>query len=150
MRAPLIGGGPSESLIVRNERSELSRVSGWVHAWVRRHRLPSKLAQILDLCTAEVVTNIISYAYDDNAPHPISLKLSIDEGRVSLEVEDEGKPFDSGQVAAQPSPLSLEEGRIGGWGLRILRHFASDLRYRRVDSRNQLTVFFQLPGPTPH
>jgi anti-sigma regulatory factor (Ser/Thr protein kinase) len=136
-------------LIVRNQRSELSRVSVWVEAWARQQRLPSTLAQILDLCAAEVLTNVISYAYDDNALHPISLNLRVDEDRISLEIEDEGKPFDPGQLAAQPLS-TLDEGRIGGWGLRIVRHFADDLQYRRVGERNRVTVVFRQPNPAPN
>ena len=148
MRASPIAARPA--LVVRNELSELSRVSSWVDEWARLHQLSSTLTQILDLCTAEVVTNIISYAYDDDAVHPISLNLRIDEDRISLEVEDEGKPFDPLGNPAPATRANLETGRIGGWGLRIVRHFAEDLCYARADARNRLTVIFRHPGPTPH
>ncbi len=148
MSAPRIAARPS--LMVRNELSELPRVSSWVDEWARQHRLPSTLAQILDLCTAEVVTNIISYAHDDNAAHSIGLNLRMHEDLIRLEVEDEGKPFNPVENPAQVPRTNLEEGRIGGWGLRIVRHFADELCYRRVDARNRLTVIFRYSGSMPH
>jgi serine/threonine-protein kinase RsbW len=135
-------GAAGTSLIVRSELSELSRVSDWVEAWAQQCGLPDALAQILDLCTAELVTNIVSYAYDDNAAHPIELSLAMEENRIRLEVKDEGKPFDPLESAAHTRGATLEGGRIGGWGLGIVRHFAEALSYCRADARNQLTVVF--------
>ena len=147
MRDPL--GAVQPSLIVRNQLSELSRVSDWVYEWARQYRLPDALAQILDLCTAELVTNIISYACDDDAVHPISLSLRMQEDLISLELEDEGKPFDPLENIAHAPRTNLEEGRIGGWGLGIVRHFAEELCYRRADARNRLTIIFRHPGWMP-
>jgi anti-sigma regulatory factor (Ser/Thr protein kinase) len=150
MAAPPIGAS-HPSLMVSNELSELSRVSAWVEAWARQGGLPSMLVQIMDLCAMELVTNIINYAYDGDSVHAIGLNLCKNEdGRVSLEIEDDGRPFDPLQNAAQPSAKSLEESRIGGWGLGIVRHFADELQYRRVDARNRLTVIFRHPDGTPH
>ena len=138
----------SSNLVVQNELSELSRVSGWIDTWAQQHRIPATLAQVLDLCAMEVVTNVISYAYEDGAAHPISVTLSVQEDLVSLEVEDEGKPFNPLERPEQAPPKSLEEARIGGWGLRIVRHFSDELRYCRAAARNRLTVVFRHPGWT--
>lgn len=143
MQAPLAAA--RSSLTVRNALTELSGVSRWVGEWARQHRLPGALAQILDLCTAEVVTNIINYAYDDDALHRINLHLLIREDLISLEIEDDGRPFDPVANAAHPQRPNLEEGRVGGWGIRIVAHFAEDLRYRRADASNQLTITFRNP-----
>jgi serine/threonine-protein kinase RsbW len=139
-----------QTLVVRNELSELSRVRDWVDQWTRQHRLPDALAQILDLCTAEVVTNIISYGYDDHGVHPISLSLEMQDDLISLEIEDEGKPFDPVENQPQETRKTLDQGRVGGWGLRIVRHFSEGLCYRRAEARNLLRVIFRHPGRMPH
>jgi len=150
MAAPPMGAS-SASLVVSNKLPELSRVSAWLEAWAREGGLPAMLVPIMDLCAMELVTNIINYAYDTDSVHAIGLNLCKNEdGRVSLEIEDDGRPFDPLRTAAEPSAKSLEEARIGGWGIGIVRHFADELQYRRVDARNRLTVIFRHPDGTPH
>jgi serine/threonine-protein kinase RsbW len=132
--------GARTYLIVSNKLSELQRVSDWVNEWALQHQLPTPIAQKLDLCSTEVVTNVISYAYEDKAVHQIVLRLQWHDSLISLEVEDDGKPFNPLEAPA-PAPIaSLEDARIGGWGIPILRSFSDELRYRRANGKNRLTV----------
>jgi anti-sigma regulatory factor (Ser/Thr protein kinase) len=71
-----------------------------------------------------VVTNVISYAYDDNAEHPIVLRLCRQNDLLNLQIEGDGKPFNPLQVQA-PAPItSLEDAPIEGWGIPIVRRFS--------------------------
>jgi anti-sigma regulatory factor (Ser/Thr protein kinase) len=125
-------------------------VSAWVKAWAREHALPATLVQHLDLCAAELVTNVIDHAYDDNAAHSICLTLHVAGDQIRLEIEDDGKPFDPAAKPTRPAPSGLEDARIGGWGIDLVRHFARDLRYCRTDARNHLTAIFHHTNSTPH
>jgi serine/threonine-protein kinase RsbW len=131
-------------LVVRNDASELSRVSAWVDAWARHQGLPATLIHHLDLCATELVTNVVSHAFEGAAVHRISLSLGMDHDRVTLEVEDDGKPFDPSAIAPQPPRTDLDDGSPGGWGLVIVRHFADELRYLRTTGRNRLTVVLRV------
>jgi serine/threonine-protein kinase RsbW len=42
---------------------------------------------------------------------------------------------------------SLEEAKIGGWGIHIVRRLTDELRYHRSAGRNHLTLIFRLPPP---
>jgi anti-sigma regulatory factor (Ser/Thr protein kinase) len=130
-------------LIVRNDASELSRVSAWVDAWAQHQGLPVTLVHHLDLCATELVTNVIDHAFEGAVTHPISLRLAMDHDRITLEVEDDGKPFDPRAVAPPPR-TDLDERPPGGWGLAIVRHFADELRYLRTAGRNRLTVVLRV------
>ena len=139
---------PHASLIVGSELRELSRVSAWVQDWAQRQRLPSRVAQQLDLCSAEAVTNIMTHGSGGEAAHcSIFLRLGWQGEDVALEVEDEGRPFDPLQ-ALQPAPASrLEDARVGGWGIPIVRRFSHGMHYRREDGRNCLTLLFRPTAP---
>lgn len=139
-------GEPKASLIVGSELRELPRVSAWVHDWAESQRLPEKVVQHLDLCSTEVVTNIMSYAGGDGPQH-IHLRLGWQGDDVALEVEDEGSEFDPRQVP-QPAPATnLHDARIGGWGIPIVRRFSDGLRYRHEEGRNCLTLLFRASAP---
>jgi len=139
-------GEPQASLTVGRELHDLSRVSAWVNDWAERQHLPAKVASNLDLCSMEVVTNIMSYAGSDGAPC-ILLRLGWQGEDVALEVEDEGREFDP-RLVPQPVPAtSIHDARVGGWGIPILRRFSDGLRYRHEDGRNRLTLLFRATAP---
>jgi serine/threonine-protein kinase RsbW len=131
------------SLVVRNDLSELQRVAEWVDEWAQQHRLPIGIAQKLDLCSTEAVTNIINYAFDDNAVHQIVLRLRWRDTGLNLEVEDDGKPFNPLEAEEPPPLTSLEDARTGGWGIPIIRTHSDALCYRRASGKNCLTVSYK-------
>jgi hypothetical protein len=59
-----------------------------------------------------------------------------------LVIVDEGKPFDTCAMANVPRPkaASLAEASLGGLGLAMMRSFSDELRYRRHEGRNHLTI----------
>jgi anti-sigma regulatory factor (Ser/Thr protein kinase) len=140
------GGEPGASLIDDSELRELPRVNAWVHDWTERQHLPEKVAHCIDLCSTEVVTNIVTHACGDSAQR-IRLRLGWQGDDVALEVEDEGSKFDPRQVAAPTQATSLQDARIGGWGIPIVRNFSDGVQYRYEDGRNCLTLLFRPTAP---
>ena len=134
-----------DSLVVRNDLSELSRVAEWIHAWMQWHHMPARTAERVDLCSTEVITNIMTHANAGNGAHEIVLRLDPQPDCLSLEIQDDGSPFDPREAEAPKTAASLEELPIGGRGIQIFRHFSDGLRYRRADGRNHLTLIFQTP-----
>lgn len=139
-------GEPQASLIVGSELRELSRVSAWVHDWAEGQRLPARVALNLDLCSTEVVTNIMTHACTSGA-QSIFLRLGWQGEDVALEVEDEGSEFDPQKVPEPRPPTSIQDARIGGWGIPIVRRFSDGVRYRHADGRNCLTLLFRATAP---
>jgi len=140
------GGEGEASLIVGSQLRELARVNAWVQDWAQRQHLPAAVARNLDLCSTEVVTNIITHGAPDTALN-IHLRLGWQGEAVALEVEDEGAEFDPRQIAAPPRATSLQDARIGGWGIPIVRHFSDGLRYHHEGGRNHLTLLFHAAAP---
>lgn len=132
--------------MVINELSELPRVAQWIHAWARQNRLPAETVDRLDLCSTELVTNIISHGYDDGATHRIALTLGRQGDVLLLEIEDDGKPFNPLQAEPPRPAMSIENAHVGGFGLLIVRRFSDGLRYQRADGRNRFTVIHRCPA----
>jgi len=60
---------------------------------------------------------------------------------VVLTFEDDGAAFDPREQPAPPEPGSLEEARVGGLGLVLVRQICSRVEYERTPAgRNRLTV----------
>ena len=96
------------------------------------------------LVLEELVSNVISYGYDDDHPHAIVIRLDLQDQNLRIEVEDDGRAFNPlEQPISEPSD-TLEEQRVGGMGLRLVRFLVRDLTYRRVGEKNVVT--FTRPG----
>ena len=132
-------------VVLTNHRGELRRLAEWVAAVARENALFLEAAFRLDVCLAEAVSNVIEHAFPDGGRHDIRVTLEPREREVVLKVEDEGRPFDPLQAAPSPMAVKLEHVRIGGYGLRLIRHFADSCSYRRREGRNVLTMTVLTP-----
>ena len=131
----------SASLQLRSDLAELTRLAVWIGAWAEQHGVPDETAQQLDLCAAEAVTNILTHGALQAGTGAIAVHLGHAGKDVVLEIEDDGVAFDPTQ-APPPAPVTLESDRVGGWGIRIVMKLSDEVRYRRVDGRNRLTLVF--------
>jgi len=97
----------------------------------------ARLAVIVE----ELVTNLAKYGHPAGAPPGrAALRFRVAEGRLTLEMIDDGGPFDP--LSAPPPDLDVvpERRELGGLGLHLVRSLAETLRYQRIDGRNHLTL----------
>ena len=138
-----------DRLVVTNDLSELARVAVWVNAWAQTQRVPSQLAERLDLCSTEVVTNIMMHGCAHGGSHRISLRLDRQDERLALEIQDDGLAFDPRQVDRPQPATSLDEAAIGGLGVQLARRFSDEWHYSRADGCNCSTLIFHLSTAAP-
>jgi len=120
-------------------------MSQWLNAAFRHLKLPEILLFKFDLCANEAVTNIISYAFPENGIHEISLRMSFINLVASLEIEDDGIPFNPLDAPQHIQPASLEEAKIGGLGIDLIRHLMDECTYARHNGRNVLKMIVNVP-----
>jgi anti-sigma regulatory factor (Ser/Thr protein kinase) len=129
-------GHDALSITCSNRREEITRTARLIEAFGTAHGLSEELVFELNLAVDEVVTNIIRYAYDDQAEHQIQIRVSLDDAEVVVRVEDDGRAFNP---LAAPKPdlgLAVDERPIGGLGVHIVRSLMDALEYRRDAGRN--------------
>ncbi len=105
--------------------------------------LPDKLMNRMQVVAEEVVMNIAMHAYGPDAQGPVLIEYAAGPDAARLIFTDAGKPFDP--LAAPPEILAktLDEARIGGRGLTLIRKFCTAVSYRYEDGRNELTAAFE-------
>jgi anti-sigma regulatory factor (Ser/Thr protein kinase) len=116
----------------------------WLETIAEREGWPPKVNFGLTLSLDEALTNIVSYAFagavpDGSAP-AITLEYTPVDGDLSVEIADNGQPFDPTQAATPELAASLEETDEGGHGLRLMRHYLKAMHYRRDGAWNRLTL----------
>ncbi|MHC4513457.1 MAG: ATP-binding protein [Planctomycetota bacterium] len=131
---------------IRNNAAELPRLATRLGSLARQNRLSKDEESSLKLVLEELVTNVISYAHDDDADHEICVRVAIAEREIRVEVEDDGRPFDP--LGAPPVDVAapLDDRPIGGAGIHLVRSFADDVDYRRRAGRNNVVVVLKRTG----
>jgi phosphoserine phosphatase RsbU/P len=126
---------------IANELSELERLANLVDDFVRKHGMPEKIAFNLNVCLDELITNIISYGYNDDGRHDISVKCELVGGVLVTEIIDDAKAYDPFSQAPEPDlDLGVDDRPIGGLGVFLVKEFMNTTDYRREDGRNVITL----------
>ena len=79
------------------------------------------LYEVITVCALEAVSNVIRYAYSDRDTHMIGLRLAVGDGRVTLEIEDDGRKFNPLALPDRAPLPNVEQAKLAGIGVRIIR-----------------------------
>ena len=94
----------------------------------------------IEIALEELLVNIIRYAYPEKEG-PIELTCRSDAGdRLVFEITDRGVPFNMLAGGDPDMTATIEERRIGGLGIFLVRKLMDEVHYRREDDRNILTI----------
>jgi len=128
-------------LAIQNKASEIVRLSQWLNQTVAPAlKLSEKLTFRLDLILEEALTNVIDYAFVSDAPQTITVCLNAAAETVSVQVIDEGWPFNPLAEHEVKLPTSLEDAGKGGLGLHLIRSYTKTCLYQRRDNQNIFTM----------
>ena len=127
----------SRHVIIRNQASEMPRVSAAIDALAAQQAWPERILMQVQVAVDEIVSNVIKYAWPEGGAHEISIDLCADETRITVEVVDDGRGFDPSIARA---PAQSAPARPGGRGLDITRQLVDDIAYHRRDGRNRTTI----------
>ncbi|MCS7044708.1 MAG: ATP-binding protein [Bryobacteraceae bacterium] len=95
----------------------------------------------LALAVDEACTNVIEHAYENEATHEVTVRVTVDEDEIVFEVIDRGKGFDPTQAPVLPVEELIRQRRSGGLGLRLIRSIMDDVQYRIVPGeKNELKM----------
>jgi anti-sigma regulatory factor (Ser/Thr protein kinase) len=125
---------------LRNDLGELRQLGAWVSAFAETHGIPGSVAHAIDLALEEWLTNVVSYAYADQAEHWITVRLECSAGEARMTVEDDGREFDPLDRPPVDTTEPLETRGIGGLGIHMIRKLMDRVEYRRAGGRNILTM----------
>jgi anti-sigma regulatory factor (Ser/Thr protein kinase) len=131
---------PVLHLTVRTDLSEIGRIATEVEAFCEERGLGDEVAQAVNLSLDELLTNTISYGYDDAADHVIEVELAADGDRLTVVLRDDARAFDPTEAEAPDLDADLDDRPIGGLGIHLVRSFMDEVRYSRSNGYNLLTL----------
>lgn len=132
------------SLTLTNELPELERLSEAVEDFGEVNAMSPKDIFQINLALDEVITNIISYAYEDSACHEINVTLELSGQKLMITVIDDGRLFNPLHIPPPDLTASLEEKEVGGLGIHFVRQVMNYVAYEREEGRNKLLLHKEL------
>jgi anti-sigma regulatory factor (Ser/Thr protein kinase) len=121
--------------------SELQKLAEAVEEFAASHGLSAKVMNTVALVLEEAVTNVLMYAFEGMPEESgrVSVRLQRTPEAVCATIVDNGHPFDpTGARNEAPDPNAEE--KLGGWGIKLIRNLANEVRYRRIGNVNQLEL----------
>lgn len=134
-------GDENVALTIPSTMAGLKEGSEALSNWLKRWHIGEEAGNRAHLVYDEIVTNIIRYAFTDGREHQIGIGFRLHDDSLTLNFDDDGRPFDP-RTAPEPMKAgSLAKATIGGRGLLLVRKAARRLDYERsAEARNRLAV----------
>lgn len=123
-----------------NDLQELARIAERIDEFCEDRDLGPQIGYAVNLSVDEILTNTISYGYDDEEPHEIEIVVSMEGDAIVVVIVDDSTAFDLSQAPDADIESSVEERALGGLGLFLVHQMMDGVEYRRVDGRNVVTL----------
>ncbi len=127
-------------LIIKSELANIDLVNDRFTAFAKGKEIPGKVISTVCMVFDELLTNIISYAYQDCEQHDIGIQLFLKKNWIAIVINDDGLPFNPFQVDAPETQLSIEERDVGGLGIHLVREMMDNVSYQRKANKNIVTL----------
>ena len=128
------------SLRMGFEAADLPRIQAAIGEFSREQDWPPDIEFQVDLVLEELVLNVVNHGSSGGAGE-IAIELLSDAEAVTIEIIDDGKPFDPLTDAPDPdTESSIEDRAVGGLGIHLVRTMMDEVSYRREENRNHMIL----------
>jgi serine/threonine-protein kinase RsbW len=122
-------------IVVQATMAELPRVFEFLETTCREARVREDAQFDLQLAVEEACANVIEHAYEAKGG-TLNIIFATRNLDVVLTVVDQGPPFDPDSIAAPDLSLPLEQRRIGGLGIHLMKRLMDELSYTPTGQGN--------------
>ena len=130
----------SYSFELKSSLSELDRLCQNLETFGDKFGFSKKLIFEINLALDELFTNIISYGFKDDKEHIISVTLTPEKDGLCLCIEDDGTPFNPIDFETPDVACAVEDCKIGGLGIHIMKKLMDEVCYERCGGKNVLNL----------
>lgn len=132
-----------EKIIKRAKIDHLRHLMEFVKNNAVRYGFSQRRISEIELATEEAIMNIISYAYEGSTGDVEITCKQDDDKCFIIDIVDTGKPFDVFTIKEPDLTRDVVEREVGGLGIHFIKQFMDDIKYRREEDKNILTLIVQ-------
>jgi anti-sigma regulatory factor (Ser/Thr protein kinase) len=127
--------------VIENRVEELAVLFENIEQTAEIWELPVPLMMNINLVLEEAVSNVIFYAFEDELKHEIKISISLKDNLLTIEITDDGKPFDPTSLKQPDISLDAEDRPIGGLGIFLISKIMNEVHYTRKNENDILTLY---------
>jgi len=133
------------SLQVPSNTENLAMIRDFVNGIGMRAGLPASEVANLEMAVDEACANVIEHAYGPEVTKEVSVKATIDDETVQIDVVDTGKGFDPGEISQLNLDQLVAERKSGGLGMRLMKTLMDEVHYEIIPGqKNELLMIKRL------
>ena len=125
---------------VRSDAANLPALTQFLNEFWQAAALPPALASPFELALEEVFMNVVMHGSAPGSEPWVEVSLDLADGGLTMTVEDDGRPFDPLSLPPPDVAAGLNERRVGGLGVYLVRQLMDAVSYSRIGTRNQLRM----------
>lgn len=118
-----------------------------LQAFCLTHGIDESVTCALMLALEESGANIVNHAYQRDARRTFRVSAEQAHDRVTIELRDEGPPFDPLAPRPPPPDHDPDDPPIGGLGINLVRRAVDEVHYAREGAENVLRLVKRVPPP---
>ena len=129
------------SLSVPTQLEELDGLAASVENFAHEQEWPDELTFQVHLVLEELWLNVVNHGHLSAGYHAVDIELTSDAESLTIEMIDDGMPFNPLENAPVPDVnAALDDRSIGGLGVHLVRTMMDELRYSREEGKNHLIL----------
>ncbi|MBN2746398.1 MAG: ATP-binding protein [Bacteroidales bacterium] len=132
---------PIFTYLLKNRIVELGNLENIISNLVDCSNLNEKKSYQLNLILEELISNTIFYGYPENSEDSIELKIIQENEFLIIEIVDGGIAFNP--LEAEEKEDNLDELKVGGLGIKLVKKLCHKMDYQRINNRNHLKIHFK-------
>lgn len=121
-------------------RGEVAGVNAAFAEFADAHALPASVRRSMNVALDELLTNTSVHGFAGREGGEVTVEVELRPDRLSVTLTDDGRPFDPFGMAVPDTALPVEERRIGGLGIHLVRRMMDEVSYHRRGDRNVVVL----------
>jgi serine/threonine-protein kinase RsbW len=132
-------------LKVPSDTENLAMIREFVTGIGNRAGLPAPQVAQLELAVDEACANVIEHAYGPEVVKEVSVRATVDDMAIQIDVVDTGKGFDPASVSQSNLDQLVAERRSGGLGMKLINTLMDEVHYQVIPGeKNELRMIKRL------
>ena len=125
--------------LFHRSNNELEKTFEFIDRFFSTELIPVEFSNVIKFIVEELFTNMVKY--NPTGESPIRIMLTKQENKVVIvAIDAASKPFDVTKAPEAETTLSLEERKIGGLGIYLIRKMVDEAYYEYGNGMSKTTL----------
>ena len=127
----------------KRDLKSLDEIFKFINEFSAKTGVDESVVFTINLVVEELFTNMVKYTYENS--NEILLELKKEENNLIIYLTDfDVEPFDISKTAEVDTKQSLEERRVGGLGIHLVKQMIDKIEYEYKDRQSKIILIKHL------